>query len=74
LKTKVYESHQRKLVEVSPLPKNKAGIEQSTNFHWWDLSGVSGLLCRLQLNNPPTSVGGIEAKRGGPQPMPSPGK
>jgi hypothetical protein len=40
-------------------PKTKAGFEQSTNCRWWDLLGVGGLLCRLELNYPPTAVGGI---------------
>ena len=38
---------------------SKAGSEQSTNFRWWDSRTRSALICRLDLNNPPTSVGGI---------------
>src|SRR6266542_4657689 len=37
----------------------EAGSEQSTNFHWWDSRTGCLLACRLDLNNPPTAVGGI---------------
>jgi hypothetical protein len=40
---------------------SEAGSEQSTNFRWWDSRTRSVLACRLDLNNPPTSVGGIPA-------------
>jgi len=36
----------------------KAGLEQSTNCRWWDWD-KSGVRDRLDLNNPPTAVGGI---------------
>src|ERR1700730_8340960 len=38
---------------------SEAGSEQSTNFRWWDSKTRSVLACRLDLNHPPTSVGGI---------------
>jgi len=38
----------------------EAGSEQSTNFRWWDSRSRFVLTCRLDLNNPPTSVGGIQ--------------
>ena len=38
---------------------SEAGSEQSTNFRWWDSRTRSVLACRLDLNHPPTSVGGI---------------
>ena len=38
----------------------KAGLEQSTNCRWWDFKILFGsFLGRLDLNNPPTAVGGI---------------
>jgi hypothetical protein len=37
----------------------QVGSEPSTNFRWWDLQILSGRLCRLDLNHPPTPVGGI---------------
>ena len=40
---------------------SEAGSEQSTNFRWWDSRTRSVLACRLDLNHPPTSVGGIFA-------------
>ena len=39
---------------------SEAGSEQSTNFRWWDSRTGSVFACRLDLNNPPTSVGGIQ--------------
>src|SRR5438034_5739561 len=38
---------------------SEAGSEQSTNFRWWDSRTRSVPACRLDLNHPPTSVGGI---------------
>jgi hypothetical protein len=38
---------------------SEAGSEQSTNFRWWDSRARSVLACRLDLNHPPTPVGGI---------------
>ena len=38
---------------------SEAGSEQSTNFRWWDSSARFVLACRLDLNYPPTPVGGI---------------
>jgi hypothetical protein len=39
---------------------SKAGSEQSTNFRWWDSITRPALACRLDVNNPPTAVGGIQ--------------
>ena len=38
---------------------NRVGLEQSTNFRWWDFDTRNAFVCRLDLNNPPTAVGGI---------------
>ena len=38
---------------------SEAGSEQSTNFRWWDSRTRFVLTCRLDLNHPSTSVGGI---------------
>ncbi len=38
---------------------SEAGSERSTNFRWWDLRTRLLLACRLDLNHPPTPVGGI---------------
>ncbi len=38
---------------------SKVGFEQSTNFRWWDSQISKASVCRLDLNNPPTPVGGI---------------
>ena len=38
---------------------SEARSEQSTNFRWWNSRIRSGPLGRLDLKNPPTSVGGI---------------
>ena len=38
---------------------SEAGSEQSTNCRWWDSRTRFVLACRLDLNHPPTSVGGI---------------
>src|SRR5258705_1716371 len=38
---------------------SEARSEQSTNFRWWNSRIRSGPLSRLDLKNPPTSVGGI---------------
>ncbi len=64
------ESHPRKWVDSSDpayasryfaviLGRRKAGSEQSTNFRWWDSQISKASVCRLDLNNPPTPVGGI---------------
>jgi hypothetical protein len=37
----------------------EAGSEQSTNCRWWDSKTRCVLGCRLDLNLPPTAVGGI---------------
>ena len=49
----------RWIVQVQPTHA-EAGLEQSTDCRRWD-SGASHFLCRLDLNNPPTAVGGIGA-------------
>jgi hypothetical protein len=38
---------------------SKAGSEQSTNFRWWDSRTRCVVAGRLDLNHPPTPVGGI---------------
>jgi hypothetical protein len=40
---------------------SKVGLEPSTNCRWWD-SGEKHPSCRLDLNHPPTAVGGIEER------------
>ena len=37
----------------------KVGSEQSTHFRGWDSQISKAAVCRLDLNNPPTSEGGI---------------
>jgi hypothetical protein len=49
-------------VQPSRSALNKVGLEQSTNCRWWDSSLARRLVCRLDLNHPPTSVGGILAQ------------
>ncbi len=39
--------------------RRKVGSEQSTNSRWWDSQISKASLCRLDLNNPPTPVGGF---------------
>ncbi len=39
--------------------RRKVGSELSTNFRWWDSQISKASVCRLDLNNPPTPVGGI---------------
>ena len=40
---------------------SEARSEQSTNFRWWDLRTRSARShVRLDLNNPPTSIGGFQ--------------
>ena len=41
---------------------SEAGSEQSTNFRWWDSRTRCVLACRLDLNHPPTPVGGISER------------
>ncbi len=38
---------------------SEAGSVQSTHCRGWDLRTRNVLACRLDLNNPPTAVGGI---------------
>ena len=39
--------------------RRKLGSEQSTNFRWGDSPISKASVCRLDLNTPPTPVGGI---------------
>ncbi len=39
--------------------RSEAGSEQSTNCRWWNSRTRAPTLCRLDLNHPPTAVGGI---------------
>ena len=45
-----------------------AGSEQSTNFRWWDSEISKASPGRLDLNNPPTPVGGISQFSDNPLP------
>ncbi len=42
------------IVQIQPV-----GSKQSTNSRWWDSQISKASVCRLDLNNPPTPVGGI---------------
>jgi hypothetical protein len=41
--------------------------EPSTNSRWWDLQKPVVWVCSLQLNHPPTDVGGISDFWGKPR-------
>ena len=68
---RVLESHQRKLVDcLDPASETKGSntlkiefhdpfYEPSPNCRWRDSEVHQHFFCRLDLNNPPTSVGGI---------------
>ncbi len=47
------------LVFARPRLISEAGSEPSTNFRWWDSKNRSAPVRRLDLNHPPTPVGGI---------------
>jgi hypothetical protein len=49
----------KSLFECGGLLVLEAGSEQSTNFRWWDFEISKPSLGRLDLNHPPTPVGGI---------------
>jgi hypothetical protein len=39
---------------------DRKDLNKSTNCRWWDLQHLKdGILCRKDLNHPPTTVGGI---------------
>src|SRR5260370_12560287 len=46
-------------VRARPRLVSEAGSEQSTNFRWWDSRTRFTVGSRLDLNHPPTPVGGI---------------
>jgi len=49
----------KSLLNASGLQGLKAGSELSTNFRWWDFFNEAPSYSRLDLNHPPTPVGGI---------------
>ena len=49
-------------IKLDMIQTTKAGLEQSTNYRWWDFRNpFQHSPRRLDLKNPPTSVGGIHA-------------
>jgi hypothetical protein len=49
-------------IKLEMIQAMKAGLAQSTNYRWWDFRNPFELSPRrLDLKNPPTSVGGIHA-------------
>ena len=54
-------AHETQVSFVCARPRlvSEAGSEQSTNCRWWDSRTRFALVYRLDLNHPPTSVGGI---------------
>jgi hypothetical protein len=49
-------------VQPSLFSLNKVGLERSTHCRGWDSLLARQLVCRLDVNHPPTAIGGILAE------------
>ena len=59
LRNKAIQTSQKRFQLHAPSVATKAGSEPSPNSRWGDSHSSSCFPCRLDLNHPPTSVGGI---------------